>query len=65
MDDSRTFHHIPDEWFRVLLPEPANFIVVTKIKDALDDIARVFFGVNRFWVHVPKEALAEFHIPEL
>lgn len=44
-------------------PQPAHFISIAKIKNALDDIFSVFFGLNGFWVHIPKQFGPEFDGP--
>lgn len=42
---------------RVTPSKPSDIVNVPKIQNALDDVAGVLFGVDRFWVHIPKQLL--------
>lgn len=61
MKHSRFSHGLLNKAGRVIVNEPPHFLIIPKIKHPLNDIASVFFRVNRLGVHVPKKRGAKFN----
>lgn len=40
---------------RIILRHPLNLLVRSEIEDALNDISSIFFRIDVFWIHVPKQ----------
>lgn len=59
MEYSRVFDYIADERARIRTPHPSHLIVISKIKDAFDDVAGMAFRMDSFWIDIPKERLSK------
>lgn len=46
---------------RIKVPHPSYFLIVSKIQYSFNNVAAVFFGIDYFWVYIPKKRLAEGH----
>ena len=53
--------HLVYKTARIRLVYPTGFLVIAKIKYALNDIARVFFRINRPGINIPKKGRPEPH----
>ena len=50
---------------RITTKKPPHFFIIAKLKNAFNDIARVFFLINDFGVRIPKKRRAKrklFHV---